>query len=228
MKSEVNGILVAAHDLKAPLNLLRQLALSMELAPDQNARERIQAQMVSVSDRAIRQVNDLAKIARLKDGLFDTEPISIRGLCEEIYRELDPLFRYETRELERRYQNRSRLVVANRELLHSIVYNLCTNAIHYSYRDTISHLAVSDTHGCIRVSVRDFGPALPVKIWRSLRQDSFDHPASIPMRPGSSGLGLYIASQFARHMHANFGAVRHRDGTSFFIELPISKQASLF
>ena len=39
------------------------------------------------------------------------------------------------------------------------------------------------------------------------------------MRPGSTGLGLYISSQFARHMRAQLGAIRHRDGTSFFIEL---------
>lgn len=228
MKSEVNGILVAAHDLKAPLSLLRQLALSMELAPDQTARTRIQAQMVSVSDRALRQLNDLAKIARLEDGLFNTEPISIRGLCEEVYRELDPLFRFETRQLERRYRNHSRLVVANRELLHSILYNLCTNAIRYSYQDTVSSLAIADAHGKIRVSVRDFGPALPSKIWQSLRKEGLSQPVAVPMRPNSSGLGLYIASQFAKYMHANFGAVRHRDGTSFFVELPVSKQISLF
>lgn len=228
MKSEVNGILVAAHDLKAPLSLLRQLALSMELAPDQAARTRIQAQMVSVSDRALRQLNDLAKIARLEDGLFNTEPISIRGLCEEVYHELDPLFRFETRQLERRYRNHSRLVVANRELLHSILYNLCTNAIRYSYQDTVSSLAIADAHGKIRVSVRDFGPALPSKIWQSLRKEGLSQPVAVPMRPNSSGLGLYIASQFAKYMHANFGAVRHRDGTSFFVELPVSKQISLF
>ena len=29
-------------------------------------------------------------------------------------------------------------------------------------------------------------------------------------------------------MNARVGAVRHRDGTSFFVELPISRQASLF
>ena len=37
-----------------------------------------------------------------------------------------------------------------------------------------------------------------------------------------------IASRFSKYMHANIGAVRHRDGTSFYVELPVSKQASLF
>ena len=42
------------------------------------------------------------------------------------------------------------------------------------------------------------------------------------------GLGLYIASRFSRYMHANVGAVRHSDGSSFYVELPISQQGRLF
>lgn len=225
---EVNGILVATHDLKAPLALMRQLALSLDLADDQPTRQHIQSQLVSVSERAMRQVNDLAKIARLEDGLFEMEPLSVRNLCDEVAHELRPLFRYENRQLKLTYNNRSRLAIANHDLLHSVIYNFCTNAIHYSDRDTSSILTITDASDKIRIGVRDFGPALPAKIWRELRQGTFNAPASIAMRPGSSGLGLYIASEFARHMRARLGAIRHRDGTSFFIDLPISNQTSLF
>ncbi len=225
---EVNGILVAAHDLKAPLAVMRQLALALDLADDQPTRQRIQSQLVSVSERAMHQVNDLAKIARLEDGLFEMEPISVRNLCDEVARELHPLFHYKNRRLDLSYSNRSRLAIANHDLLHSVVYNFCTNAIHYSNQDTASRLSVIDFQDKIRVSVRDFGPALPSKIWRQLRQGTFRTPTSIAMRPGSSGLGLYISSEFARHMRAQLGVIRHRDGTSFFIDLPVSTQTSLF
>lgn len=225
---EVNGILVAAHDLKAPLALMRQLALSLDLADDQPTRSRIQSQLVSVSERAIHQVNDLTKIARLEDGLFEMEPLSVRNVCDEVARELHPLFRYENRQLNLTYSNRSRLAVANHDLLHSIIYNFCTNAIHYSDRDTTSLLTISDARDKIRIGVRDFGPALPAKVWRELRRGALNAPTNIAMRPGSSGLGLYISSEFARHMNAHLGAIRHRDGTSFFVDLPISHQASLF
>lgn len=224
---EVNGILVAAHDLKAPLALMRQLALSLDLADDQSIRQRIQSQLISVSERAMRQVNDLAKIARLEDGLFEMEPLSVRNLCDEVARELRPLFRYENRRLTLSFSNRARLAIANHDLLHSVIYNFCTNAVRYSDRDTASILTVTDARDKIRIGVRDFGPALPPGIWRELRQGTFNAPTNIAMRPGSSGLGLYIASEFARHMRAQLGAIRHRDGTSFFIDLPISNQMSL-
>lgn len=228
MISEVNGILVAAHELKTPLSLMRQLALSLDGATDSSSRSRIQSQIVNVSERALRQVNDLTKIARLEDGLFATEPVSVRGICDSVWRELEPLFGYDHKSLRPVYTNRSRLAVANPDLLYSIVYNFCANAVHYSSPDTASILSVSDSHEKIRIGVRDFGPALPTAVWRELKHGRLDRPTAIAMRPGSSGLGLYIASEFAHHMHAELGAVRHRDGTSFFVELPVSKQASLF
>lgn len=224
---EVSGILVAAHELKAPLCLIRQLTLALGVTSDASTKERLQNQLIEVSERALRQVNDLAKIARLEDGLFTTEPVSVRGVCESVLHEIMPLFQFEGRELVATYSNKSRLAAANRELLYSIIYNFCVNAVRYSDQASSSQLSVSDRQNCIRVSVRDFGPALPTKIWRDLQTGQLIQPTAIAMRPGSSGLGLYISSQFARHLHAKLGAVRHRDGTSFYIDLPISKQAAL-
>ena len=227
MASEVNGILVAAHELKAPLCLLRQLALSLEFAQDSAAVGQISSRMLSVSERALRQVNDLAKIARLEDGLFAAEPVGVRGVCEAVWRELTPLFHYEHRGIKLRYANRERVAVANRDLLHSILYNFCTNAVRYSDAGTDSLLFVADRRDKIRIGVRDFGPALPTKVWHSLQAGTLEAPTPVAMRPDSSGLGLYIASQFARHMRTELGVIRHRDGTSFFLDLPVSKQASL-
>ena len=228
MESEVNGILVAAHELKAPLNLLRQLAFSLDFVEDENDVKQIQNKMISVSDRAIRQVQDLTKIARLEDGLFEMEPVAVRGVCDDVTRELRSLFRFNHRNLVIEYKNRTRLVSANRELLYSIIYNFCLNAMHYSDEEMRSELTLSDRNGKVRIDVRDFGPALPMDVWKSLKKGWIEKPTSIAMRPGSSGLGLYIASKFSQYMHANVGAVRHRDGTSFFVELTPSKQAMLF
>lgn len=227
MNTEVTGLLVAAHELKAPLSLVRQLALNLDFSADAAEKSRLATEIVSVSERALRQVNDLTKLARLEDGLFETAPVSVRGICDEVLREVGPLFEKEQRALDISYINRSRLAVANHDLLFSVVYNFLTNALHYSDRTAASRLKIRDFKNQIQISVRDFGPALPTPIWRELKNGGLVRPTKISMRPGSSGLGLYIASEFARFMHARLGAVRHADGTSFFIELPISKQAEL-
>ena len=94
---EVDGILVAAGELKEPLTTLRQLALSFD---EMNAQdEKIRKEMVSVSDRAIKQINDLIKLRRLEDGLFEMEPVAVRSVCDEVTRELAYLFDYNKRDL---------------------------------------------------------------------------------------------------------------------------------
>ena len=218
--------MVAAHELKAPLAVLRQLALGLPGMDDGG--EHMRSEMVSVSERAIRQVNDLTRMRRLDDGLFEMEPVAVRAVCDEVTRELEYLFNYNRRELFIKYSNRSRLVTANRDLLHSVVYNFLLNAMHYSGEGTRAELLVKDSKDKVKVVIRDYGPALPMDVWREMKRGWIKKPTSIAMRPGSSGLGLFIASKFSRYMNAGVGAVRHRDGTSFYVELPVSKQASLF
>ena len=227
MESEVSGILVAAHELKAPLNLMRQLAFSLESELDLKERKNIHRQMIDISDRAIKQVNDLSKIARLEEGLFEMAPVSARGVCDEVTRELKSLFIFNKRSLDIKYTNRERLVIANHDLLYSVIYNFCVNAAHYSGEQTKSCLTVKDYQGSVRISVRDYGPALPMDVWREMKRGWLKKPTSIAMRPGSSGLGLFIASKFSKYMNARVGAIRHRDGTSFFVELQPSKQLEL-
>lgn len=226
MDVEVDGILVAAHELKAPLAVLRQLALAL---PGMDfSGEHIRNEMVSVSESALKQVNDLAKVRRLEDGLFVMEPVAVRAVCDDVTAELQQLFNYHQRGIRVKYSNRVRLVTANRDLLRSVIYNFLINAMHYSNDGSKAELVVKDCRDQVRVVVRDFGPRLPMDIWREMRNGSVEQPTAIAMRPGSSGLGLYIASKFSKYMNASVGAIRHRDGTSFYVELPISKQASLF
>ena len=224
---EIGGTAFVAHELKAPLAILRQLALSLGEMDETN--ERLRLEMISVSERAIKQVNDLTKIHRLgESGIFGLEPISVREVCDAASRELDALFKYNRRGLTVNYHNHAKLVTANRDLLYSVVYNFLLNAMHYSGKDTCAELTVHDSRQNVKVSIRDYGPALPLDVWRVLKSGELRKPTGIAMRPGSSGLGLFIASQFSKYMNAKIGAVRHRDGTSFFVDLPVSRQASLF
>ena len=226
---EVNNLFLAAHELKTPLATLRQLALSLDFDDVSGSENpRIRSEMISISERTLKQVTDLTKIARLEDGLFEMEPVSVRAVCDDVTRELNYLFRYNRRNLKVKYQNKTKLVSANSELLKSVVYNFLSNALHYSNPETVSELKVKDEKGKVRILVRDFGPALPADVWRELKRGWVEQPTSIAMRPGSSGLGLYIASKFSRYMNANVGAIRHRDGTTFFVDLPISYQLSFF
>lgn len=223
-----SGAIVVAHELKAPLSLVRQLALSLELEDSFEGVQDVSRQIVSTSERALRQVEDMLRVARLEDALFEMEPVNPRAICDDVSSELWQLFRFNRRELKIYYRNRRRLVVANPQLLRSVVYNFCLNAMNYGGEDLPSEIFVCDKgQDKIRIEVRDYGPAVPTRIWREIKNGIVKKPTEISMRPGSSGMGLYIAAKFANYMNAKFGLVRHRDGTSFYVDLPVSEQMSL-
>ena len=79
----------------------------------------------------------------------------------------------------------------------------------------------------VRIGVRDYGPAISSDMWRSLKEKLPTAPQSIHARPESSGLGLYIASQFADIMNGQIGITRHQDGATFYVDLQASRQMSL-
>lgn len=222
MNSEVSDILAAARELKMPLATLRQLALMLgEMSTDN---ERIRTEMVGVSERAIQQVNDLMRLSKLEDGLFEMEPVGVRAVCGEVTREIAELFN--KGELMVEYRNRTSVVTANYELLASVVRGFLANAA-ASASDKV-RLTVRDAGGKVEIAVRDRGPALPMEVWREIRKGRGAAQGPVAMRPGASRLALYTASRFSRYMHAEVGAVRHRDGTSFYVRLPRSEQRSFF
>ena len=218
----------ASYELMSPELHITYIDKLGDLEDDIAGAREVGRQIVATSDRALRQVQDLTRIARLDDALFEMEPVNPRIVCDEVVAELWKLFRFNKRELQLDYRNKRHLAVANRQLLYSVVYNFCLNAMNYGGEELPSRVSVYDRQNKIRIDVRDFGPTVPTKVWREIKDGFVKKPVEIAMRPGSSGLGLFIASKFSRYMNAEVGAIRHRDGTSFYVDLMKSKQASLF
>ncbi len=227
---EVTPLIAAAHELKAPLALVRQLALRLEDAELSEAeRRRLLHQTILTSERALRLTSDLTRSARLDPALFALEPLNPEQLCKDIASELEPLFTAYGRSVEVPSRKHPLLLVANRDLLRRILLGFSDNALHYSGHDSVVRMQIKafKKTGTIRIGVRDYGPALSSDMWRKLQKKLSTAPQSIHARPESSGLGLYIASQFAEAMNGRIGAVRHKDGATFYVELQASSQLSL-
>jgi signal transduction histidine kinase len=221
----------AAHELKAPLALIRQLALFLESAKglDQRETQRMLRQIILTSERGLRLTTDLSRASRLDDSPFELEPLNPRQICDDVAHELGPLYKARGREIRVASRYRSTLVVANRELLRRILLNFGDNALHFAEPNSPVDLRVQvqGKNSRVRLGVRDYGPALPVKTWQKLQRGIGTERQTLHTRPQSSGLGLYVAGQFAQSMQGYIGAIRHRDGATFFVELSASRQMTL-
>jgi signal transduction histidine kinase len=229
-QGDLSFLVTAAHELKAPLALVRQLSLSLEsgdIAPSE--RDRMLRQIVLVSERALRLTTDLSRSSRLQDSLFELEPLNPQQLCEEVAHELTPLYVARGREIRVASRSRPLLAVANRDLLRRIILNFGDNALHYADDSTPVELRAGLRAGgnSIRVGVRDYGPSVPVDVWRRLSDYLGTSTQPLHSRPQSSGLGLYVAGQFAEAMQGRIGATRHRNGATFYVDMNASTQLSL-
>ncbi len=226
--NRISSIGIAAHELKSPLVLLRQL--SLELANDAVTdveRDRIVEQMKHVSEKALRLTSDLTR-ASSQQTLFSLTPVNPLDVAQDVRHELGALYQAHGRQLRVSRIRHLPPVIANRDLLRRILLNFADNALHYGDIHGVVELQAQliRERSAVRLSVRDYGPHMPLTHWRKLTT-SLSEGQPVHQRPQSSGLGLYIAHEFASKMNGYIGAIRHQDGASFYIELPISRQLEL-
>ncbi len=215
-----------AHELKSPLSLIRQLSLIVEqqdLPPETVSK--FLKQITATSDKALRLASDLSKINNYQLD-FVTEPVNPVAVCQEVINELDVWYQLHHKKIKLKTKSKHYLVAANRNLLKSILINFCDNALHYANSNSTVELKISKSEDKIRLSVRDYGPRIPRKIWRAIREQRV-LPQKLISRPESSGLGIYIANEMAHQMEAQIGLISHHDGATFYVELVNSKQMSL-
>jgi len=228
--SDLSFAITAAHELKSPLALVRQLSLALESDElTSGERERIVHQILLTSERGLRLTTDLSRASRLEESMFTLEPVNPQQLCEEVAHELTPLYVARGKEIRVSSRYRPVLAVANRDLLRRIMLNFGDNALHYASSDAPVELRANTRNrgDKIRIGVRDYGPAVPIDIWKRLRGALGTDVQPLHDRPQSSGLGLYVAGQFANAMHGCIGATRHRDGATFYVDIDASTQMSL-
>lgn len=224
----ISPLAVAAHELKAPLALIRQLSFELE---DERLGSQDRAMLIEqirlISEKSLRLSTNLTKIERLQSSLFPTGPLNLAQVCDEVLHEIGPLYTAYGRQF-RYCRRRVPAAIANHDLLRRILLNFADNALHYSDEDGVVELYTQllRTKNTIRIGVRDYGPALPSQLWRHIRENS-NQPQTIHTRPASSGMGIAISSSFAQVFDGKVGAIRHRDGASFYVEIPVSKQLAL-
>lgn len=218
---QLPSLLTLAHELKSPLALIRQLSLARDYYDEQEAGKALK-RIELTAERSLRLVEALSSSYSARE--LASEPIHLGRLCEEVAHELAPLAREKQQTLELHLPSKPLLAVGNRELVNSVVFGLCDNALSYDVSRQSIVLKAARLKNYIRVAVDDHGPALSSALSSQLGRV----PVDFNLRAGGSGLGLYIASQFAETMHGKIGFLRHRSGGhTFYLDLPRSRQLNL-
>lgn len=233
-ETQLDVFVAAAHELKAPLVLLRHLAHSLDEDSDLSDFERRQnlQRLSFTTDRMMRLVQQLTLSYRLEqDGQshfsFQLEPLSITEVCDQALHELTPYAKEYKQELRLRGRHCPHLVLANREILHDIVVNLVDNAIRHNQSGGVVDVTSFCKGEQVRLQVHDSGVGVLQSELAQLRHTIGRQAQPLSGRSGSSGLGLYIVGQLAEAMGGGLGLGRSENGATFFVDLLRSRQMSL-
>lgn len=208
------GVVAAAHELKAPVALIRQLVLELEAEATDATQQELLRQILLTAERSLRLTTSLTRAASLGDPvLFPLEPINAQQLCEEVAHELTPLYAAHQRSLEVKTRRSPPVAIANRDLLRRILLQFGDNALHYAGKDSVQ-FATWQQGESVLVGLRDYGILPP-------------HKNDLGGRPHGSGLGLQLVDIFAKSMNGQLGVRRHRTGMTFYVRMQLSEQLSL-
>jgi K+-sensing histidine kinase KdpD len=222
------SLAACAQELKTPLVLMRQLSLELEQTTERERQIEICRQMRLTAERSLRLADNLTKIVRLEDALFELEPVQLVGLCQEAVDELTPLARSKAQRIIINRTKRALVCVSNRALLKSLLIGLLDNALFSSRAHSEVLVTTRISRGNIELAVRDNGPIIDLAQYRKLKSALGRQSLPVSARPLSSGLGIAIAQKFIDVMHGELAVARHHTGgVTFRARLPISRQLSI-
>ncbi|MFQ5572593.1 MAG: ATP-binding protein, partial [Rhodothermales bacterium] len=222
MKSQL--LRIAAHDLKNPLNGIREFAkiLKEEIVPHASSRELLDLIETS-SDQMLNMVGEILDSEVLESGevVLETESVSLCEIAEEVIRRNRPQAERKGEKLLLWLdENDPCLVEGSREWLRDAMDNLVSNAVKFSPFNKTIWVTVKKRGSIILFSVRDEGPGLTEGDKKKLF-GKFQRLSATPTNNESStGLGLSIVKQIVElHGGCVWAESTLGAGSTFTIEL---------
>lgn len=232
LRARDNFLSTASHELKTPLTSMQLMMQMMRRnwqrghadAYSPEKLTRLFGQIDKSVQRLTRIIDDMLDVSRISAGklTFTFEPTCLRVVLDEVIERLAG--HIETSGVRVTVSCPPRIVgLWDKFRLEQVLTNLLINAIRYGEGADIDILVRADTDGA-RLTVRDYGPGVPVNMHRIIFQQFEQGLAANPS--GGLGLGLYLCRQIVERHGGDIGCVEpDGPGAQFDVRLPMSAPA---
>lgn len=190
-----------SHELKTPLHTI---AGSAELLANNMVKEddkmAFYARIQSETQRMIHLVEDIIRLSHLDEGASDLkrEPVDIFALAAKTVESLLP--EADQARVDISLTGSEAIIEGIPQLLQSIIYNLCDNAIKYNRAGGSVAVSVKTQKedGTVQLSVADTGIGIPSQYQERIFERFYRVDKSRSKELGGTGLGLAIVKHAAR------------------------------
>lgn len=215
-----------SHELKTPLHAISGYAELIEkgLVKDDDIKsfaEKIRIESVRLTNL----VEDIINLTRLDNGVDDTEEeeCDLYRIAENAIDSLEVAAFASN--ITVTLDGTSAPMLGIPQMLYSVVYNLCDNAIKYNYSGGSVKVTIDQEYGKTILSVKDSGVGIPDECIDRIFERFYRVDKSHSKEVGGTGLGLSIVKH-AVIIHNGKIDVNSKigEGTEFIITLPIRKR----
>ncbi len=211
-----------AHEIKTPLTAIQgQSELIADSTMPEHERARMAGLLFKESKRLTKILHAFLDVERMASGSLKLEkhPVALRDLCDEVV------------ERGRLYASRKKIeitaevphltVLADPELLSFAIYNLLTNAVKYSPKQTRITLRAEDRGGGVQITVSDEGYGIPPQDQQRIFDKFYRVSRDQTGTEDGAGVGLALVKEIAVQ-HGGEVSVESKlgQGSRFTITLP--------
>ncbi len=208
-----------SHELKTPLTAISGYAELIEngLAGEDDT-QKFAGEIHKNADRLLTLINDILRLSEfdvLTESDFETQEVDIYEIAGSCMDMLE--FKARKHDISIRLEGEKTLVMANRDMMEEVVYNLCDNAIRYNRPGGYVHICVSDH----KLRVSDNGIGIPSEYQNRVFERFFRVDKSRSKRTGGTGLGLAIVKHIVTLHGAELSLESTPEqGTTILIRFP--------
>lgn len=216
-------ILIAGHELKTPLTIIKgYLHLLENSSPEcliENTGKYLAKTIIQVGkiELLVTDLLDSSKIERGNLNLIN-EPFNFDILVENVIESIRQI--HKSHDI--KVLGKSNAVVLGDHIrLEQVIINYLTNAIKYSPDSAQIHVLVSHKKGSVEFSVKDFGIGIG-KVDQIKLFSKFYRVENVAKRFHGLGMGLYISAEIIHHHKGKVGVISEEGkGSTFYFTLPV-------
>ena len=233
-KAKSRYVMTVVHDLKTPiaaattyLNMILDKALGDIKEEQKRPFERSKFRL----DQAIDSINNILQISQLKlsSKSDELQKIKVIDLFQEIYSEMNVLFKSKNLEFNLKSNEENIIVVADYTLLKLALSNLVSNAYKYTRNDGRVDVVIDYEGANVKISVIDNGIGIPLEQQAKIFQEFYRTPLSKKEGIEGTGLGMSLVKQIIDKFDgtitfkspSHLSKDEHNPGTEFIVKLPL-------
>jgi len=216
-----------SHELRTPLNSVIALSgvLGQRLVGKIPAEEYGYLEIIERNGRnLLALINDILDLSRIEAGREELNlgSLSVRELAEEVVEMIEPLAREKGLDLVNRVANDLPHLHSDPGKVRQILQNLAGNAVKFTQAGTVE-LSARQADGEMYIVVSDTGIGIPAEALPHIFEEFHQVDDSASRKYGGSGLGLTIASKYARLMGGEISVEsKPGQGSVFTLRLPLA------